>query len=156
MIIQETLENKIEVMVSEIIADDADLFLVKVVLKGNVGNQKLIILLDGDSGVNIDQCSKVSRKLAAILEEKEFFSDKYFLEVSSAGLDFPLQLNRQYEKNIGRSLKVDLKNGDSIKGELKEVSAEMIKIEEVVKKVTTLRDVHFNEINKSMVLVSFK
>ncbi|MFT6882250.1 MAG: ribosome maturation factor RimP, partial [Marinoscillum sp.] len=71
MIIQETLENKIEVMVSEIIADDADLFLVKVVLKGNVGNQKLIILLDGDSGVNIDQCSKVSRKLAAMLEEKE-------------------------------------------------------------------------------------
>ncbi len=156
MITQQPIESEIEQFVSEIIADDQELFVVKVILKGHVGNQKLLILLDGDKGVSIEQCSKVSRALAEILEEKEIFSEKYMLEVSSAGLDFPLQNIRQYRKNVGRDLKVDLKDGSVLKGELIEVKAESILLKESLKKETQEHEIRFEEINKSMVLVSFK
>lgn len=143
-------------MVQEIIAEDESLFLVKVILKGNAGNQKLLILLDGDEGIGIDECSFVSRKLSEQLEELDLIDGKYMLEVSSAGLDFPLSSERQYRKNIGRSLKVDLKNGETVSGELKDVNSECVTIEVVEKKTTKQLQLAFNDISKSMVLVSFK
>lgn len=143
-------------IVEEIISEDSTLFVVKVILKGNSGSQRLIVLLDGDQGINIDRCSKVSRALSAILEEQDLIDDKYHLEVSSAGLDFPLQSVRQYKKNVGRSLKVDLLDGSNVSGELKDVNDDLIVLEEKQKKETKSHEINFSEIEKSMVLVSFK
>ncbi len=156
MVAGRKIEEVVHQIVEEIISEDASLFIVKVILKGNQGNQKLIVLLDGDEGITIDMCSKVSRGLSAVLEEKDLIDGKYFLEVSSAGLDFPLQFVRQYQKNIGRSLKVDLEDGTSVSGELKEVSEEKVVLEEKVKKEVLTHEVEFSDIKKSMVLVSFK
>lgn len=156
MVAGRKIEEEVHQMVEEIISDDPALFIVKVILKGNQGNQKLIVLLDGDEGITIDKCSKVSRRLSEWLEEQDLVDGKYFLEVSSAGLDFPLQSIRQYRKNIGRSLKVDLENGESVTGELKEVSEDLIKLEEKKKKEVLNHEVKVSDIKKSMVLVSFK
>lgn len=156
MVVARPIEEEVFQIVQGIISSDPALFIVKVILKGTVGNQRLIVLLDGDQGVTIDQCGSVSRKLAEVIEERGLIEDKYFLEVSSAGVDFPLQYVRQYKKNIGRSLKVDLKDGTTVSGELQEVNDEMIVLVEKVKKETKSHQVKFNEINKSMVLVSFK
>jgi len=156
MVAGRKIEEEVHQIVEEIISEDASLFIVKVILKGNHGNQKLIVLLDGDEGITIDMCSKVSRGLSAVLEEKDLIDGKYFLEVSSAGLDFPLQSIRQYQKNIGRSLKVDLEDGTSVSGELKEVSEEKVVLEEELKKEVLTHEVAFSDIKKSMVLVSFK
>lgn len=156
MVAGRKIEEVVHQIVEEIISEDASLFIVKVILKGNPGNQKLIVLLDGDEGITIDMCSKVSRGLSTVLEEKDLIDGKYFLEVSSAGLDFPLQFVRQYQKNIGRSLKVDLEDGTSVSGELKEVSEEKVVLEEKVKKEVLTHEVEFSDIKKSMVLVSFK
>ncbi len=143
-------------MVERFITDAPDLFIVKVILKGNPGSQKLIILLDGDQGVTIDQCSKVSRAVSAELEENDLIDGKYFLEVSSAGLDFPLQSLRQYKKNVGRSLKVTTFEGEEIEGKLKEVIDNRITLEVSSKKTTELKEIEIDKLSKSMVLVSFK
>jgi len=156
LIEQHPLEAEVEGFVSDIITEYPKLFIVKVILKGHVGNQKLIVLLDGDEGVTIEQCGKISRSLAAILEEKELFSEKYLLEVSSAGLDFPLQLTRQYKKNVGRDLTVDIDGGDTLRGELVEVNDERIILRTTEKKKIEDHSISFEKINKSMVLVSFK
>ena len=150
------VEEKVREKVERIIADDPDLFVVDVILKGNHGNQKLIVLLDGDEGVNIDQCSKVSRSLSADLEEEDLIDGKYLLEVSSAGLDFPLTTLRQYKKNIGRSLKVTLSSGDQLEGELTQVDEATIVLQKKVKKNFEQHEIKLQDINKSMVLVSFK
>ncbi|MEQ8472918.1 MAG: ribosome maturation factor RimP [Marinoscillum sp.] len=150
------IEEEVTGIVEEIISEDSTLFVVKVILKGNSGSQRLIVLLDGDQGINIDRCSKVSRALSAILEEQDLIDDKYHLEVSSAGLDFPLQSVRQYKKNVGRSLKVDLLDGSNVSGELKDVNDDLIVLEEKQKKETKSHEINFSEIEKSMVLVSFK
>ncbi len=156
MVVGSNIEEEVLRLVEGIIESDPSLFIVKVILKGNSGNQKLVVLLDGDDGITIDQCSQVSRKLSGILEELDLIDSKYFLEVSSAGLDFPLQSIRQYRKNIGRSLRVEVTNGEPVSGELKTVEEDKMLLEEQVKKEVVTHEINFSDIKKTMVLVSFK
>ena len=51
----------------------------------------LRIFIDKPEGVEIDDCQLVSEKLTAVLDEKDPIPDKYFLEVSSPGIDRPLK-----------------------------------------------------------------
>lgn len=137
-----------------------DIFLVDIVLKGTDQNRKVIVLLDGDDGVNIDSCARVSRGMAAELEENDPFPDKYTLEVSSAGIDHPLSMKRQYSSRIGKSLKISLKSGDEITGKLQKVEEDNIIIDKEIKvnkkQSTEATNVSFDDIEKSMVQVSFK
>ncbi|MEN8251089.1 MAG: ribosome maturation factor RimP [Bacteroidota bacterium] len=137
-----------------------DYYLVDIILKGNNLNRKVIILLDGDNGVSIDSCAKVSRAVGAELEENDPFPGKYTLEVSSAGLDHPLTLKRQYSSRVGKTLKLILANDQEFKGVLMEVKEEEIiidKIKKVKNKQTTeLTSVPLAEIKKALVQVSFK
>ena len=86
----------------------------------------------------------------AEIEEKDLIGGKYTLEVSSPGLDFPITLHRQYLKNVGRSLSVELIEGEKVEGELKEVKSDSI----VIGKDD--RELVFKEIKQSKVIVSFK
>jgi ribosome maturation factor RimP len=108
----------IENHVVELISDQPALFLVKV--RGDVKNN-IQVYLDGDNGVTIDQCAKLNRKLYKILEATPGFEEGDFsLEVSSAGLDEPLQTLRQYTKNLGRPVEILLEDGTEKEGVLKE------------------------------------
>ena len=137
-----------------------DYFLVEIILKGLEQNQKVLILIDGDHGVNIDACANLSRAMAEELELEELFPDKYTLEVSSPGIDHPLILLRQYRARVGKSLKLTLKDGREITGKLLSVSEEKIKIDKIVKQgkkqITEEIEVPLAEVSKAMVLVSFK
>lgn len=144
------VEDKIKEIVEQAIAEEGDLFLVDVKIKGNSGNQKVIVFIDGDNGISIDQCSKVSRFLGGEIEETDLIEGKYTLEVSSPGLDFPITLHRQYLKNVGRSLSVELVEGEKVEGELIEVKSDSI----VLGKDD--RELAFKEIKQSKVIVSFK
>lgn len=131
-----------------------------IVLKGTDQNRKVIVLLDGDNGISIDDCARVSRALAAELELDDPFPGKYTLEVSSAGIDHPLSLKRQYFSRIGKGLKLTLKTGDEVKGMLAAVDESGIVIEEEVKvnKKQTMEAtrIAFDNIDRAMVQVSFK
>lgn len=132
-----------------------------IILKGTEESRKVIVLLDGDNGINIDDCARVSRGMAAELELDDPFSGKYTLEVSSAGIDHPLSMKRQYSCRIGKQLKVRFNNGDEeIEGELLEVHDNEIvlnkKIKVNKKQSTEEIKVPFEVIERSMVQVSFK
>jgi ribosome maturation factor RimP len=141
----------------EEVIEDPSLFVVELELKGDVGAKKKVgIYLDGDDGVSIEKCSKISRKLAARLEEDEIMSGAYTLEVSSYGVGKPLKLYRQYVNNKGRLLKVDLENGKSEEGQLHEVDENKIVLsKKKKKKENELVTIDFKEIVKSQVLISF-
>ena len=61
--------------------DNENLFLVDIILKGDDNNRKVVVLLDGDNGVSIADCAKLSRKMASSLEEDDPFPGRYTLEV---------------------------------------------------------------------------
>ncbi|NTW32365.1 MAG: ribosome assembly cofactor RimP, partial [Bacteroidetes bacterium] len=56
--------------------------------------------------------------------------EDFEIEVSSSGLDFPLQLPRQYKKNTGKEIKVIMKDGTVKKGILTEVLNDGFVLEE--------------------------
>lgn len=148
----ENLEKQIGEIVEKIIATDSDLFLVDVLVKGNQGSQKVLVFIDGDKGLNIDHCGRVSRELGSVLEEEDLISGKYFLEVSSPGLDHPIKLKRQYSKNEGRGLEVETLEGEKINGKLIQVLEEQI----ILKTKNEEKTMRFSEINQSKIEVSFK
>lgn len=146
------MEKRIREIVEETIAENPSIFLVDIVVKGNAGNIKVIVLLDGDEGISIDECSRISRTLGNQMEEEEIMDGKYTLEVSSPGLDHPLKLHRQYVKNKGRNLEVETTEGQKIEGKLTEVTDQEI----VINVNKEDRTMSFTEISQSKVVVSFK
>lgn len=139
---------------------DESFFIVDVISKGVSGKTKFLILLDGDKGVNIDDCADLSRKLAGEIELEDLIDFAYVLEVSSPGLDHPISSKRQYIKNIERRLKVKLSSETIVEGQLKSVSEDEIVLatEKKVdkKKVIEETSIPFSDIEKANVLVSFK
>jgi len=131
-------------------------FIVDIVISSKRGPKKVLVIVDGDQGVTIDHCADISTALSKSLDDAGIFSDHYLLEVSTPGLDQPLKLKRQYKKNIGRNLKVKLRD-KTIEGALSDVTENSIALtQKVSKKETSLIEIPFEEIEKAFVLVSFK
>jgi ribosome maturation factor RimP len=152
------LEEQIKKVAEERLANDGQ-FIVDVIVSARKGPKKVLIIMDGDQGVNIDDCADLSRRVSQELEERTFFDEAYTLEVSTPGVDQPLKLKRQYVKNIGRKLKVKLP--DKIEeGRLEAVGEEEITLTKEIgsgKKKEQIRiDISFSQIEKAFVLVSFK
>src|SRR5919199_1422138 len=84
--------------------NDGEFYIVDVQVVGRqAGRLKVTILLDSDTGITIDQCADISRRLGVEMDEGNFFGESAFtLEVSSPGVDFPLTFPRQFIRNIGR------------------------------------------------------
>ena len=84
----------------------------------------LRIFIDKEGGVDIDDCEKVSRALDSVLDEKDFISQNYYLEVSSPGIERELKTPEHFEQYIGNEVSVSLykpfEGGKSYKGILQE------------------------------------
>jgi len=132
-------------------------FLVDVVVSKH-RPMKFTVILDGDNGITIDDCANVSRAVNDSLEN--LIEDQYFLEVSTPGLDHPLKLKRQFEKNKNRKLKVHRQDKSIVLGMLQQVSEEKILIDAEMKEgkkmETKAMEIPFAEIEKAFVTVSFK
>ncbi len=132
-------------------------FLVEVVVSKHKP-WKFTVIVDGDQGITIDDCAALSRALNESLESG--ISDPYTLEVSTPGLDHPLKLKRQYQKNIGRSLKIVRKDKSIVNGALKQTDEEKIMMETETgqgkKTEVKIIEILFTEIEKAFVTVSFK
>jgi ribosome maturation factor RimP len=145
-----------------------DIFLVEIKVKPT---NNIKIFLDADSGLGIEKCIKINRALYKVMEEMGIYPDGDFsLEVSSPGIDEPLKLHRQYVKNIGRDLSVEIfnynspddaakKEGIKKSGKLIEVNEENILIEYAQgkgKKASTKKEtIPFAEIKQAKVLIKF-
>ena len=60
--------------------------------------------IDKPGGISIDDCETVSRALEKALDEEDFISEAYVLEVSSPGLGRPLKKEKDYVRNEGREI----------------------------------------------------
>ncbi|MCK5470189.1 MAG: ribosome maturation factor RimP [Cyclobacteriaceae bacterium] len=121
------LNKEVAGLVKQFIDND-EIFLVEVNIKGKPGNQKIQVFIDGDQYVDVDECTKISRKLSDELEGRDLIEGRYIIEVSSPGVDKPLKLIRQYPKHIGRELEVITRNKKKYQGALLGVIDEEIEI----------------------------
>jgi ribosome maturation factor RimP len=157
----EKLRNQIALFMEENLESPGH-FLVQVnVGMGKVQEGRVQVLVDSDTGITIAECAGYSRKLGKFLDEGDFFSLPYHLEVASPGLDFPLNSDRQFLKNIGRKLLIDLKDGKQVEGKLlnwNSASLELETEEKIKGKKAVLKTLAIasTDIVKAKVTVSFK
>jgi ribosome maturation factor RimP len=154
--------------------NNGQLYIVDVQVVGRQGGRiKVTILLDSDTGITIEECASISRRLGGQMDEMNFFGESPFtLEISSPGVDFPLTFTRQYVRNVGRQLTVTLLDGGIRKGRLESVSDDHIVLNIEAEKVSKTKKkkadptsaevltgptpIPFAQIKKANVDISFK
>jgi ribosome maturation factor RimP len=68
----------------------------------------LVVYIDKEDGIAVEDCEKVSREVAALLDVEDPIPGHYNLEISSPGLDRPLFTWEQYRKFAGEEVRVSL------------------------------------------------
>lgn len=149
--------------IEEIIAkgwDRDDLFVTQItVAPGN----NIRILIDGDEGVNLDDCVALSRLVEGSYDrEVEDFS----LDVLTHGVTESLVMPRQYIKNVGRDIKVKTIADESFEGLLKDADDSRIvvyftykeRVEGKKKKIVVEKnmEIPYDQIKSGIIKVSFK
>ena len=94
---------------------------------------KIEVYADGKTNITIDECAQLSRHIHNFLEEKGLMTDNLSLDVSSPGMDEPLKVAQQFQKQLNKNVDVVLKNGLKITGELLTADENQIVIKEVIK-----------------------
>ena len=115
-------KEKVKEVLSVALAEYPELFLIDMTI---TDSYKIIVTLDGDNGVQLQDCIDISRMVENNLDREE---QDFALEVASAGVSSPLKMVRQYKKNIGRTLKIKTEAG-TIEALLVEASEENITVE---------------------------
>jgi ribosome maturation factor RimP len=82
---------------------ELELGLVKLSLHGGE-TKTLQILIEklGDGSVNIDDCAGASRHLSTVLDVEDIIEGRYYLEVSSPGVERPLDRLEDYKRFAGK------------------------------------------------------
>ena len=149
--------DQIKGLVEEAIAEKPTLFLVDVRIKPT---NNIKVFVDGDEGVSIESCVSINRKLYKRFEELGMYpAGDFSLEVSSPGLDEPLKMLRQYQKNVGRHVEIVKNEGEVVGGVLRKVEVGSIEVEETKgknkKKETVLHTIPFDQIKTTIIQVVF-
>lgn len=102
---RESYEAKAEELLQPIVeANGCEIYDVEYVKEGS--DYYLRAYIDKPDGVSIMDCENVSRAFSDKLDEVDFISDAYILEVSSPGLGRALKKDRHLEKSIGMDVEL--------------------------------------------------
>ncbi len=159
LFIKMTFKEKVKDLLDKALEENIQLFLIDLNFSET---NKISVILDGDLGVNLQDCINVNKFLDNGLEGEEV---EYSIEVASAGVSTPLKLVRQYKKNIGRTLKVKTISQGDFEAILSGADAENATIswserepKEIGKgKVTVQKTITipYTEIKQAVVIISF-
>ena len=116
-------KKTVEELLDKALEERSDLFLIDFdVLQDNA----IRIVIDGDNGVLVEDCMFISRAIEHNLDRE---SQDFSLEVTSAGATSPLHHNRQYKKNIGRTIGVKAINDQKFEAKLTQADDEGVTLE---------------------------
>lgn len=104
MLVENTMRQKI-FQLAEQVAEEQEVELFGIELLGK-GNLLLRVFIDKDAGITLDDCERFSKSLGIILDVENPIPGSYTLEVSSPGLDRPLRDLKDYEKNMGKLVRI--------------------------------------------------
>ena len=110
------------------------------------------VYITKSGGVSLDECQKVSQMLSPIYDVMPPISgDKWFLEVSSPGLERKLAKIEHFKLSLGEKAKITLNDKSVITGEIKAVDNEIITIlaDEGEQKIS------FNDIKKACTFIEW-
>ena len=147
---KQNIENIREI--AQRVAEQNNLFLIDLVVRGSETNRVIEVFIDGEQNVSAEVCALVSREITKQIDENNLLKS-YRLDVSSPGVDRPLQYLKQYSKHIGRRFEVTF----NVDGNRKSIKGRLIKIEgeNLIFFTGKESEINFNDIIKAKVLISF-
>lgn len=116
-------KEKVINLLNEALNENPSLFLIELKF---LPENKIYIEVDGDNGVSLKECIRINRGIENNLDREE---EDFSLEVTSPDVANPLKVQRQYLKNINRTLEVKLKDNSKVEGILKSVQDDLINLE---------------------------
>ena len=102
------IEEAVEAMAAELLAGQDVVELVDVEYVKEHTDWYLRVYIDKDGGIDIEDCQELSEKLEVQLDERNVIPDSYILEVSSPGLDRVLKKDRDFQREMGKTVDVSL------------------------------------------------
>lgn len=152
------MKAQVETLLTDALAERPDLFLIN----WEINNENHIkIIIDGDQGVRVQDCIDISRAVEHNIDREAW---DFSIEVLSAGVTEPLEQKRQYQKNIGRVLKVKLQDQE-VEGELISISDEAFTLSYQVRekkpvgkgyvKIQKEQEIAFDAVVRATVMIKF-
>lgn len=95
----------------------------------------LRVVIDREDGVTVEDCATVSRQLSALLDvEEDLIPHSYNLEVSSPGLERPLQRDEDFRRFAGRRVRIRTSEAvcgqKVLRGTLRGIDSENVRLED--------------------------
>lgn len=130
--------------------------LVHTEVAGPKRNPVLTAYVDKPGGINIDECSEVSREIEAQLDADDLMPTTYVLEVSSPGIERGLYSLDDFRRFTGSEARVKtiepIEDRKSFTGTIRSVEADVVELEDTV---LGLMSIPFENIKKSNLKVDF-
>lgn len=100
-------EAKTEALIMPLV-DEKGFELVDVEYVKEGSNYYLRAYVDKPGGITIVDLEGISRQLSDLLDQEDFISDAYILEVSSPGLGRPIKKDKDFSRNMGKEIEIHL------------------------------------------------
>ncbi|TSA23414.1 ribosome maturation factor [bacterium] len=99
-------------------------------LKRRKNAHNLVIYITKPGGVSLEDCEVFSRNLGDELDMHDIIETRYYLEISSPGLERPLYTLEHFQSAVGEFVKItflkDGKDSETIRGKLSDINEQMI------------------------------
>ncbi len=149
------LKDQISELVTPAVSD-AGFYLEDVHIATPGSHRIVTCIVDGDSSLNLDQVTSVSRIISELLDEAAFMGETPFtLEVTSPGVDRPLTAPRHFKKNVDRLLKVIKVDGSEVTGRILSNTDQDVTLTVTSKKETREEIVALVDIKRAVVEIEF-
>lgn len=137
---QQRIANRVRALTEEVITGTS-YFLVDVEVRGHKGTRVVEVYIDSKEDFGHDDLAIISKEVGFLLDVEDVVDGSYQLEMSSPGIKRPLKMPQQYQKNVGRTLRVryqsdgseeivvgDLTDADDVEVELELASGERLRL----------------------------
>lgn len=124
MLIKDTLTHLILPLLKR-----RDVELVELAVSGSYRRQIVRIFVDRPDGITVGECAALSRDIADMLDTRDPIDGTYLLEVSSPGLTRPLKTGRDFERVVGKVLRLVVDGQGVVVGTLLQVKADRLDVE---------------------------
>lgn len=128
---QQRIADRVRALTEEVIAGTS-YFLVDVEVRGHKGTRVVEVYIDSKENFGHDDLAVVSKEVGFLLDVEDVVDGSYKLELSSPGIKRPLKMPQQYQKNVGRTLRVRYtNNGDEeiVVGDLMDADDNEVELE---------------------------
>lgn len=120
----------------------------------SAGRRRMLrVAVDKDGGPTMDDLADATREVSRLLDDSDVMGEQpYTLEVSSRGVDRPLELPRHWRRNVDRLVRVDLADGSTVTGRVLAADEDAVTLDVA----GAARRVPYADVRRARVQVEFK